>query len=739
MKTKFSALISLVLISFFSINLIPCFSQESTIDDKEFQKLVKKYRKEVRKDEQNLELHRKMIEAAYRTNNINVPLHIYQESYKKRPNHPIVLYVLGYTHLTRGTRESLIEAEKYLQQVIELQPKLVEVHAALGKCYLKKGMKELALEELEVSVQLNSEFAPTYLDLAHYYFSERKYQQAISNYKKSLELEEKSFDGHFGLCEVYFELKDYTSAESEFSKALTNTHSEDKRMAKTYYKLGQIRAWQNLPKEAIEFYNKGKKHASDEIAARYKLAQIFLDVDNGRYAILSLRNALALDPKYASEADKLKNVSTAEATNIIKDMLARNPDNPELQHFLGKLQLKLGNVIAAKEHLEHAKELAPNDDDVRAELGEVYEQENEPDKAAAEYKQAAELGGTQLPVLLKLADTYRQEENEEKFIETAEKILALDSKHPELNFSLAVIYERKANETTDSASTQLLEKAVEKAHQAAMLAPNNAEYHLKLANLYSKQGKLKAIKAYDDAIAVASNPAEAYAGRATFMLNYQFGGSQKALLYRPEDILADLQKAVQFDPNLASAHYSLGVVYDRMGFVDKAISAFETTVKLDEANYKAYLYLAEKYANNDEPMEAIDAFAKVIKFDPNNVEALKDFAFLTLRHNEGKWLDAKTALEQALKISKDDPETLMNYGYTLYLDRNFSGAIENYLRALKFDPNSTQVRYNLAIAYEASGQKSLALQEWRSVLDLDPEGRFGMTALERIVQLGEEP
>ena len=750
MKAKHA--VSHLLLVFFLISAIPCLSQESTVDKNAFEKTVKKYQKTVRKDEQNLELHRRMIEAAYRTSNINVPLYIYQESYKKHPNHPIVLYVLGYTHLIKGsvfcfhfrienktkTEESLAEAEKYLKQAIESKPDLADARAALGKCYLKKGRKELALKELEASIQLDPQFAPAYLDLARYYFSERNYQKAISNYTQSLNIEEESFDGHFELGEVYFELKDYASAEREFLKAITYVHYENERMAKAYYKLGQIRAWQNRPKEAIDFYKKGKKYAPNDIAARYKLAQVFLDVDNGQYAIRLLQSALALDLRYTDEVDSLRDVSTVEAANIIKDMLAQNPDNPELQHFLGKLQLKLGDTLEAKEHLEKAKELAPSDEEIRAQLGEVYEREDEPEKATEEYKQAAKFGGAQLPVLLRLADTYRKEGNEEKFIETAEQILAIDSKHPDLNFELAVIYEKKANKANRAEAKRLLTKAVEKAHQAAMLAPNNAKYRLKLANLYAKQGKLKALKEYDDAIALAANPAEAYAGRAAFMLNYRFG-ARKALLYSPEDILADLQKAIQLNPNLADAHYSLGVIYDRMGYINKAISAFEATVKLDETNYEAHLYLAEKYANSDQPMKAIDAFAKVIKYDRNNVEALKDFAFLTLRYNEKKWRNAKSALKRALELSQDDPEALMNYGYTLYLDRSFAGAIENYLHALKFDPNSAQIHYNLALAYDANGQKTLALQEWRKVVDLDPDGRFGMTALERIVQLGGKP
>ena len=732
---------SYLLLILFILSAVPCVAEETgAIDDKAFQKTVSKYRKIVLKEQKNLALHRQMIEAANRANQLRVPLYIYQKSYKKNPTHPIVLYVLGYTHLTKGTEDSLVEAEKYLKQALEQKPDMVDAHAALGRCYLEKGDSELALKELEASIQFNPKFAPAYLDLARYYRSKKEYREAIANYKETLSLDDKSINGHLELGALYLERKNYAAAEQEFLAVL----KYDRKLSEAYYKLGQIRAWQNQGEQAIDFYKKGRKYAPNDIAARYELANIFLDVDNGRYAIWALRSALALDHRYANEADKLKDISTVEAANVIEDILKRNPDAPQLQHFLGKLQLKLGDTATAKQHLEKAKELTPTNEDVRANLAEVYEEENEPEKAAAEYKEAAKLGSTQLPVLLRLVDTYRKDGNEEKLVETLEQTLALDPNHPGLHFELAAIYLRQANELEKSGRTveskQLIAQAIVQSDQAVKLAPSNSQYHLQLANLYAKQGKLKAIREYNEAITLASNNAEGYAGRATFMLNYRFGGPNKALLYRPEDILKDLLKAVQLDPKLAVAQDSLGIIYDRMGYTSKAMEAFEKAVELDETNARAHLYLAEKYANSDHPKEAIKAYSKAIKYDRDNFEALKDFAFLTLRHNEKRgWKDAQDALKRALELNPDDPEALMNYGYTLYLGKKFISAIKNYLRALELAPESAHIRYNLALAYEESGQTVFALQEWRKVLEIDPDSRFGITAQERILELGGKP
>ena len=479
-----------------------CPAQElETMDENAFKKAVSRYRKAVRKDETNLALHRRMIEEAQKANKISVPLYIYQESYKKHPEHPIVLYVLGYTYLVQGTEESLAKAEEYLKQAVEKKPDLVDAHAALGRCYLKREKKELALKELEASIAFDPQFAPAYLDLARYYRFQKDYQEAIKYYTKSLEIAPKSAEGHFELGSIYFDLADYEAAAREFTEAL----KYDEKLASAYYKLGQIYALQNQPERAVELYKQGRKYSPKDIKARYKLAHIFLDQDNGRYAILSLRSALALDPMYEGEIDKLKDVSTVEAARVIEEMLAKNPENHELQHFLGKLQLKLGEKDTAKEHLEKATELKPESGDVRAQLGKIYEEE-EPSKAMEEYKQAAQLGSKQASILLPLAETYRKEGDEVKLLETLEQIATVDKSRHEVHFELATIYKRKAEELKKSSKNleyqRMLDKAIEHCDQAVKITPANPKYHLLLATLYAKQGKLKAMREFDEAIKI---------------------------------------------------------------------------------------------------------------------------------------------------------------------------------------------------------------------------------------------
>ncbi len=709
-------------------------------DSSEFTQAVERYRERIRKAPENLNLHREMIEYAQQTNRLEVPLYIYKAAYEKQPTNTTILYVLAYTYLMDDSESVLSEAEKLLQAAIEKRPQFADAYVALGKCYAAQGQTEAAIEAYQKSIQLNPNLGEVHLELGNYYRDQKNYQGAIEHYTQSLAQHPKDAVTHFNLGLMYRKIGNLEGAREAFSQAI----KYDKNNADAYYQLGQIYALQQKPDDALKEYRKlseaksrkagGQEFNPGDSKARYQLAHIFLDQDDGRHAILSLRSALVADGE-AEYADALENVSTFRAAEIIAQILQKRPDNAELQHFAGKLFLKIDQREEARNHLERAKALDPNNAEVRFLLGQLYESDT-PDVAIAEYKQSAELGNTKQELLLKLAETYRQEKNFEKFQEVAQQILVLDPNQPEIHYELANFYDeqsyrkKQAGEADDA--KKLFNLAIEHADKAAKLAPNVARYQLKLAILYDRDGQLKALRFYEQAIELDPQNAEAYYRRGAFMSNYTFG-SEKVLLYSPEDVMEDLKRAVQLEPNLSGAHYALGVAYDRMGKVDEAMVEFQKAVELDPSDARSQLYLAEKYANSGQPHRAISAFAAALKADPENVEALKDYAFLCLAHDEERrWREAKRALETAIQIRPNDPEILMNYGYTLFLDRENDAAIAHYLRSIQLKPDWALSHYNLGVAYEAIGEKELALAEYQKVMQLDPRGSQGEKAVERV-------
>ena len=663
-----------------------------------FDQAVQSYRTQVQKDPKNLEMHQKMIDYAAKTNQIKVPLNIYQTAYEKQPKNPIVIYVLAYA-------------------------------------YLANNQENKAFPLFQQCVTTNSSIWQAHLQLARYFKNHDKFSQAIVHYEKTRDLHPKSIAYHFEMGQVYRRLGALDAAENAFLQAI----DYDKFPAQAYYELGQVYALQKMADRAIEQYRKGKKLDPDNPVVRYQLAHIFIDNDDGRNAILALRSGMSADTQYSQVANRLKNVSSLQASSILKQILKAKPNNAYLQYFAGKLCNKIGEKEQAVFHLKKAKLLNPTDANVRFLLGQLYEEQAKTQMAITEFEESVALGNVQLELLLELAKTYHRQNNQEEFMKIAAQILAINEDQPEIHYQLSQYYDhqfqQKRREGSIEESEDLSKKAVEHADRAVKLAPDVAKYNLKLGEQYDRQGMLKAIRFYEKAIQLDPQNAEPYYRRGLFMSNFTFG-SAKVLLYEPELVMEDLTHAVQLDPNSAGAHHALGVVYDRMGNVQQAMLEFNKVAELDPADSRPHLYLGEKYANNGQFQLAISSFAKVIKMDPSNVEALKDYAFLCLSHDQDRlWRDANKALESAIKIRPNDAEILMNYAYTLYLNNEFQRAVEYYQRSLEIRPNWKKTLYNLALVYERTGQKGLALQTYEKAIEIAPNSRQGIKALEKIKKI----
>lgn len=721
-----------IVLSLIALIYLPCLAQnEFLVNDPDFTESVERYQKRIRKDQKNLALHRKMIKYAKETDRMNVPFYIYKQSYEKHPEHPVVLYVFGYTYLIDGKKESLRSAEKYLSKAIDQNPKMASAHAALGAYYLKQGKVQEAGESIKTSIRLDPKLVPGFNGLGDYYRAKGKYEKAIKSYNYALKLDPESFEAHLGLGITSFKTQNYDTAIEKLKLAITLNSSS----IEAHRFLGKCYAWSGNAEMAMKEYALAINDRDDRFTW-YEPANLFLELDNSQYALKALQKALP-------EAGMLSNVAIDEAADILENISAKRPTDTKLRHFLSRLHLSLGNTTSAKQHLEAVKKIEPENTEVHMELGKIYEKEDQPEKATEEYQEAAKLGSADTSVLEKVADKYFDENDDEKFIEMAEKIFAINSKNASIHYKLSIIYERKHDKlkaenaavpfTSRSVPDEIIKQydlAVEHCKQAVKLATANFDYRLRLADLYAKEGKLKALRDYKDTIELAPKNALGYYHRARFMTNFKFGGG--FLLWSPEDILNDLQKAIALDPKLTGAYSTLGKIYDRMNETEKSIEAYEKAVQLDPSAIEAQLALAEKYAEQY-PQKAIKAFQGAIDAGADDVEMLKDYASLILRFDEKrKWKKAQMALKKALEMAPNDTEVLMNYGYTLFLEKRFPEAIEYYQKTLKLEPNNIRTLYNLAVAYEHARQQKEALLTWKKIFRLDPNGKYGHTASKRI-------
>lgn len=81
----------------------------------------------------------------------------------------------------------------------------------------------------------------------------------------------------------------------------------------------------------------------------------------------------------------------------------------------------------------------------------------------------------------------------------------------------------------------------------------------------------------------------------------------------PMQAIMILRGILSKDPENKDAIFNLGLLSIRSGQLDKAIERFSSLIKLDKANWKAYLYLGLVYKEQNKNEEANKAFERVIK------------------------------------------------------------------------------------------------------------------------------
>jgi len=192
-------------------------------------------------------------------------------------------------------------------------------------------------------------------------------------------------------------------------------------------------------------------------------------------------------------------------------------------------------------------------------------------------------------------------------------------------------------------------------------------------------------------------------------------------LYEPEVAVEDFKTAIDLDPKLADAHFSLGRAHHQMDMPEQATAEFAKTVELDPSNVQAHIFLSQDYAATGENQKVIEHLSKAAELDDSNAEVLKNLGAMQLQYGgEAGIKAAQKALAKAVILIPDDAEVLMNYAYTLYLDELFNEAISKFKKAIDIQPNYPRAHYNLALSYRAVRKYDLARQHWEKVMEQVP-------------------
>ena len=200
----------------------------------------------------------------------------------------------------------------------------------------------------------------------------------------------------------------------------------------------------------------------------------------------------------------------------------------------------------------------------------------------------------------------------------------------------------------------------------------------------------KAVDAYDRAIALKPDLAEAYASR----------GQAKRALGRQEDAIFDYDQAIARKPDLAEAYRNRGDAKQDLDRHEDAIADFDQALRLDPEDSDAY-------------------------YSRGNARQLL-----------GRYEEAVADYDEALRLKPDVAETHHNRGHAKRTLGRYQDAILDYDRAIELQPDLVLARVNRGFAKAVSGGIEEARADFDTALNLAQQaGNEGLKAdIERRIQ-----
>ncbi|MDH3532438.1 MAG: tetratricopeptide repeat protein, partial [Gammaproteobacteria bacterium] len=199
-------------------------------------------------------------------------------------------------------------------------------------------------------------------------------------------------------------------------------------------------------------------------------------------------------------------------------------------------------------------------------------------------------------------------------------------------------------------------------------------------------------------------------------------GSALALQSKFDEAISAFEKALQLQPALPLAQRKLGQALIAAGRGDEADETLREYVDKDPE--RAAIIKGTQLHQEGKPDEAIEIFRKVLKNNPNNVNAMQQLAGAYWQDKK-RPDDAEALLRRAVQIAPDFARAWMMLGAVLLHMNRFVDAIPAYEKATQLEPRNADAWAGLGNANGramypekaiAAFEKALAISDSRPAI-----------------------
>jgi tetratricopeptide (TPR) repeat protein len=346
--------------------------------------------------------------------------------------------------------------------------------------------------------------------------------------------------------------------------------------------------------------------------------------------------------------------------------------------------------------VKQSLEQSPNDVEGLNLLGMIYNEQGKYDEAVATFQQASTIAPSSADTLVNLATSYANQNKNDLAAQTLRKALRLQPGKPTANYNLAnlLLGDNKPKEALS--------------------------YLLRIAQPDAAT-RLLTIRAYLDSGATPAGSAASEKLSRDFPKDVKIHFSLGVLLashrkYR--QAAYEFEKADALQPGSFDILHDLGRAYFLSGDLAKAQETFSHALHLQPDSADTLYWLAQTTAAMQKDVDALELLVRARKLAPTNMDIL--FLMAQLSMKQSFFEDAIEVLDEGLKIDPRRGDFRAALGESYFTIGKVDKALEQFKTLVSLDPSPRSYVF-MALCYRHLGQYDDAKRYFNQSLSADPK------------------
>lgn len=572
------------------------------------------------------------------------------------------------------SERNLVEARRYYDQLVALEPKNLFLRIELAQALAKSGHEQEAIVQYEGILKRTGDSAAradVLKEIGALQAKLGKEKEAIATYQKAMAL---TAGGHWlrrelteKIIAIYRQKEDLKSLIAEYEK------SWQRRGAFEHDVLGRLYDETGDEAKALKAYRAALKSQPQAIDTRVRLISLLERAGQDKEVIAEYRRLVAIaqgDPKYQLElAKRLHRAGQQkEAIAVLDSCAARFAGDASVQAALADLFQRWGDQKRSMKAAQLLVSIEPKDPSHIINLGEQQ-------FLQGKKKQA---------------------------IETWKRLYTVIPQKHAAHARLAELY----------AQHEMTKEAVDLYHKAIKLQPKHLPYRRELAQLLErKQQTMEALKSWEEVLALAGSLGQPDAKR-------EARGHIIDILHRTYQLRHRLTSYhFVFDgpnPDL-EAGFFLAEAYFKLGELEKSAAAYRRILGRESANLQALTALEAVYRKQRKLAAAVELLKRLALLEPTRArERYQQIADLLLQLYRDK--EALAYAQKAVALGPQDAGSYFRLGELFEKKEDYAGAMTAYAKAIQLDPARIRAHFALARLYGQQGKYPEAEKLYRQVM-----------------------